>query len=114
MEEVSTVQQPPVAQSPANPQSAPGQNLQQQIIINQTQQKNGVGTTGFVFSLVALFLGWIPVLGWVLWAVGAICSLVGVFRQPKGLSIAGLVISFIGVIILLLVVGSIASIAAFS
>lgn len=75
----------------------------QTIIINQEEKKsNGIGTAGFVLSIVALFVGWIPILGWLIWLLGAVLSLIGVFKQPKGLSIAGLIISFIGIILLIL------------
>ena len=77
-------------------------------IINQTEKKsNGVGTAGFVLALIAVFLGWVPVLGWIIWLLGLILSFVGVFKQPKGLAIAGLVISLIGIILLLTVFGTI-------
>ena len=38
-----------------------------------------------------------------------ILSLVGVFRTPRGLSIAGLVISFLGLILLIVLVGAVAA-----
>ena len=79
------------------------------IIINQVQKKsNGIGTAGFVLALIALFLGWIPLLGWIIWLLGLIFSFIGVFKSPKGLSIAGLIISFIGIIILIVVFGAFA------
>jgi hypothetical protein len=79
----------------------------QTIIVNQIEKKsNGTGTAGFVLALIALFLGWVPVLGWVLWLLGLILSFVGVFKEPKGLAIAGLVISLIGIILLIVVFGS--------
>ena len=85
----------------------------QTIIINQQENRsNGAGTTGFVLALIALFLGWVPVLGWIIWVLGAIFSFVGVFKSPKGMAIAGLVISFIGIILLTVVFAGIA--AAFS
>ena len=60
----------------------------QTVIINQTEKKsNGIGTAGFVLALIAIFLGWVPVLGWILWLLGLIFSFVGVFKTPKGLSI---------------------------
>ncbi len=44
-----------------NPQNQTGQT----IIVNQIDRKsNGVGTAGFVLALIAVFFGWIPVLGW--------------------------------------------------
>lgn len=78
----------------------------QTVIINQVKKSNGLGTAGFVLALVAIFLGWVPVLGWILWLLGLIFSFIGVFRMPKGLAIAGLVISFIGIILLLVVFGA--------
>ncbi|MDR1417233.1 MAG: hypothetical protein LBJ57_07450 [Prevotellaceae bacterium] len=74
----------------------------QTIIINQaTSESNGVGTAGFVLALIAIFFGWIPVLGWVLWTIGLILSFVGVLKSPRGLAITGLVISVIDLILLL-------------
>ena len=79
-------------------------NTGQTVIINQLKtDSNGVGTAGFVLALIAVFLGWIPVLGWIAWLLGLVLSFVGVFKKPKGLSIAGLVISLIGIILLLVV-----------
>lgn len=76
----------------------------QTVIINQTEKKsNGIGTAGFVLALIALFLGWVPILGWIIWVLGLILSFVGVFKAPRGLAIAGLVISLIGIIILLVI-----------
>ena len=86
----------------------------QTIIINQSEKKsNGIGTAGFVLALIAIFLGWVPVLGWVVWFLGLILSFVGVFKQPKGLAIAGLVISLIGIILILTVFASILGASAF-
>jgi len=81
----------------------------QTFIIQQTEAKksNGIGTAGFVLAIIALFLSWVPVLGWILWILGLILSFVGVFRKPKGLSIAGLMISCIALIVLIIVVGAI-------
>ena len=85
----------------------------QTIIINQQIKKsNGIGTAGFVLSLISIFLGWIPVLGWLIWALGLIFSFVGVFKSPKGLAIAGLVISLIGIILLVVVFAGIGAAAA--
>lgn len=93
-----------------NPQSQTGQT----VIVNQLERKsNGIGTAGFVLALIAIFLGWVPILGWILWLLGLIFSSVGVFRTPKGLAIAGLVISLIGIILLIVVFGAILGSAAF-
>jgi len=85
----------------------------QHIVINQTKsESNGIGVAGFIISLVALFLGWIPFLGWFLWLLGVIFSFVGVFKKPRGFAIAGLVISFISVIFLIFVFAGLALIGA--
>jgi len=87
----------------SNEQSNSGQT----IIVNQQEIKsNGVGTAGFVLALIALFFGWVPVLGWIIWVLGLILSFVGVFKTPKGMAIAGLVISLIEIILLLTVFGA--------
>ena len=92
-----------------------GQSSQgQTIIVNQVERKsNGVGIAGFVLALIAIFLGWVPILGWILWLLGLILSFVGVFKQPRGLAIAGLVVSLIGIILILTVFGAILGGAVF-
>ncbi|MBQ9076412.1 MAG: hypothetical protein IJY31_01005 [Muribaculaceae bacterium] len=80
---------------------------QTQVIIQQTETKsNGLGTAGFVLSLIAIFLCWVPVLSWILWILGLIFSFVGIFKSPRGLAITGLVISLIDLILLIVVVGA--------
>lgn len=86
----------------------PQQPNQQTVIVNQIEKKsNGTGTAGFILALITIFLGWVPVLGWILWILGMILSLVGLARKPRGLAIAGTIISLIGLILLLVVFGAI-------
>lgn len=75
----------------------------------QAPKSNGIGTAGFVLALIGLILCWIPILDWILWLLGVIFSFIGVFRAPRGLAIAGLVISFIGIIILITFIGAVAA-----
>ena len=86
----------------------------QQIVINQVapaqKQSNGIGTAGFVVALCAAVFCWAPGLGWILWALGLILSFVGVFRNPKGLAIAGLGISSITLILLIALIATAATI----
>lgn len=99
-----------MTQDTLNPQNPSGQTM----IVNQVEsQTNGLGTAGFVLALIALFLGWIPFVGWIIWLLGLIFSFVGVFKTPKGLAIAGLVISLIGIILLIVVFGAIFGMGAF-
>ncbi|KGL45643.1 hypothetical protein EP56_03805 [Listeriaceae bacterium FSL A5-0209] len=64
--------------------------------------KNSLGTAGFVLALIGLFTGWIPVLGWIVWILGAVFSIIGLFKKPKGLAIAGTIISAVGVTLLII------------
>ncbi len=91
-----------MTQEPINPQNRPRPT----VIINQNEKSNGIGTAGFVLALIALFLGWVPFLGWIVWMLGLIFSAVGLTRQPKGLAIAGLVISLVGIVMLIAVFGA--------
>ncbi|GAA1019366.1 MULTISPECIES: DUF4190 domain-containing protein [Amycolatopsis] len=82
---------------PPAPQAAPP--------AHQLPPKNGLGTAGFVLGLVGLIFSFIPVIGLIAWPLvilGIIFSALGFVRTRsgkatnKGLSIAGLVLSVIG------------------
>ncbi|MCC8176265.1 MAG: hypothetical protein LIO91_07530 [Bacteroidales bacterium] len=94
------MQEPPVMAAPQ--QGAP-------VIVNNIVEKksNSLGTAGFVLAILALVFCWVPVLDWILWFLGALFSVIGLFKSPRGLAIAGTVISFIGVIIMIALVGAI-------
>ena len=89
-----------------------GENRQTIIIQNQPSKSNGIGTAGFVLALVTLVFCWAPFLNGILLLLGLVLSAIGVFRQPRGLAIAGLCISLIGLIILFAFVGLFAAGAA--
>lgn len=74
----------------------------------QTPQvnKNPIGVAGFILALIGVFVSWIPVLGWVVWFLGALFSFIGLFKKPKGMAIAGIILTFIDLILLLFVVAS--------
>lgn len=76
--------------------------------VNQTEKRsNGIGTAGFILALLGVIFSWIPILNWILWIVGLILSFVGVFKKPKGLAIAGLCLSLLGIILIIAVIGTI-------
>ena len=78
------------------------------VIVNQTEKRsNGIGTAGFILALLGVIFSWIPILNWILWIVGLILSFVGVFGKPKGLAIAGLCLSLLGIILIIAVIGTI-------
>lgn len=72
-------------------------------------KKNGIGTAGFILAILGLVFSWVPVLDYILWFLGALFSFIGVFRKPRGLSIAGLIISFIGIILIIIILGGAAA-----
>ena len=81
-----------------NNQQSNQENLRhvQTILIREQRYKsNGLGTAGFITSLLGLLLSWVPVLGWILWLGGALLSLIGVFKSPRGLTITGIILSLI-------------------
>ena len=111
--EVNTPPPPPpphyVNRTPEQP-AKPVTNVYVQNVV-QSPQKNSLGTAGFVLSLIALLAGWVPVLGWIVWILGAIFSGIGIFRKLRGLAIAGVCISFFWLIIAILTIGVLAAMA---
>ncbi|HIZ86946.1 MAG TPA: hypothetical protein IAC03_02145 [Candidatus Coprenecus pullistercoris] len=65
------------------------------------KRSNGLGTAGFVLSVIALVLGWVPFFGWILCGLGCIFSFIGIFKAPRGLAIAGTIISVININLIL-------------
>ena len=94
--------------SASNPNNIYVQQPQPTIQISE-KSHNGVGTAGFVFAILSIFLGWIPVLGYVINFLGFLLSLIGIFKRPRGLAIAGLIISLLDIIIILVGVAFIKS-----
>ena len=85
----------------AAPQPQP-QTIYIQKLAQPNQGSNGLGIAGFVVSLCAAFLVWVPILNFVLALVGLILSANGMKKQPKGLATAGLVISIIFLVVTLI------------
>lgn len=73
---------------------------------NVIKKGNGIGIAGFVLAIVALIFCWLPVINWILWILGLVFSIIGMFKRPKGLAIAGLVISLASILISLLIIGA--------
>lgn len=81
------------------------------IVVKQENQSNGCGVAGFVFALLSIFLSWIPYLGWIIWFLGFILSFIGLFKSPRGLAITGFILSVIDILVLLFIVGAVATMA---
>ena len=77
---------------------------------NQQVQSNGIGTAGFVLALISFLFSWMPGIGWVVWFLGALFSVIGCFKQPRGLAIAGAILSFFDLILLISVLGALSTI----
>ena len=74
------------------------QQVHQQVVVNNTTKaSNGLGVAGFVLGLIGLPLFFIPLFGF----LGFLFSFIGVFKEPRGLAIAGLVISIISLLLAL-------------
>ena len=69
-------------------------------------KKNGIGVAGFVLALIGAIFCWLPILNWICLTLGFIFSLIGVFKKPKGLAIAGLIISGIFWLVLIIFMGA--------
>ncbi len=67
------------------------------------RRRNGIGTAGLVLSIIGMALFWVPVVNVILWFLGFLFSFIGVFKRPRGKAIAGLVISIVSVLILVVI-----------
>lgn len=85
------------------------ENNSQQRIVYVERQSNGIGTAGFVFAILSLLVSWAPIVGWIIWFFGFLFSFIGMFKSPRGLAVTGFLISIIDLIVLVVVVGSLAS-----
>ena len=81
----------------------------QQQIVYIERKSNGIGTAGFIFAILALLVSWAPRVGWIIWFLGFLFSFIGVFKSPRGLAITGFLISIIDFIVLVVVIGSLAT-----
>ena len=96
-------------QAATQPQPRPVQPQPQPINVQSqpVRQKNGPGSAGLVLSILGLVLCWVPVANLILWFLGFLFSFIGVFKRPKGKAIAGLIISAISIVVIILVYGAI-------
>ncbi len=95
---------------PAQPVYAsqqPQQANQTTVIVNE-RKSNGIGTAGFVFALLGIILSWVPVVSFVIWFLGLLFSIIGLFKAPRGFAITGFLLSIIGIIIIIAIFGYIA------
>jgi len=71
-----------------------------QIYQSEKNQSNVVGKAGFILALTVIGLGWIPVVGWIIWVVAISLSITGMLKKPKDFfTVAGFFISLLMFII---------------
>jgi hypothetical protein len=71
------------------------------VVVIKEKQGNRVGIAGFILALIGLIFCWVPIFSFIPWILGTILSIIGCFRNPKGLAIAGTIISFISIILII-------------
>lgn len=79
-----------------------------QTVVVQTSESNGAGTAGFVLALISLIFSWVPGVGWFIWFLGFLLSMIGMFKSPRTLAVFGFFISIIDFIILFALLGTVA------
>ena len=73
-------------------------NQSQQIIVHSIRS-NGLGVAGFVMAVISIFIGWIPFIGAIPLGLAILFSIIALFRSPRGLAIAGLIVSGIALVV---------------
>ena len=100
------------AQAPVTVMTRPTeQSFSQPIVINNTvtHRSNGIGTAGFVLALISAIFCWVPGVNWIIWFLGALFSFIGLFKRPRGMAVAGFILSIIDVIIIVALIGVVVS-----
>ena len=85
---------------------APNAFAPQQVAPQPVRRRNGVAVAGFVLSLLGLIFCWFPILNFFLVVPGLILSFIGVFREPRGKAVAGLILSAIAILTFIILVSA--------
>jgi hypothetical protein len=93
---VNETQYSPPAQIPA------AQNIIIQQPLTASNSTNGLGIAGFILSLIALVFCWLPFINLLSWLLGLILSICGMNKKPRGLAIAGMIISIIELVLFII------------
>ena len=101
---------PPVKVMPTHSE----QKVSQPIVINNTvtNRSNGIGTAGFVLALISAIFCWVPGVNWIIWFLGALFSFIGLFKRPRGIAVAGFILSIVDIIIIVAVIGALAGVVS--
>ena len=82
-------------------QTAPISTNNTTTVVVEGEHSNSMGVAGFIIALLGLVFCWFPFVNLILWFLGLIFSLVGIFKAPRGMAIAGLVLSLIIIFIII-------------
>lgn len=110
---VQMVQQPVVQPQVAylyqqpQPTVAPNVSTNTTTVVVEGGHSNSIGTAGFIIALLGLVFCWIPFIDFVLWFLGLVFSIIGLFKAPRGMAIAGLVLSLVLIIVIIMIFGTI-------
>ncbi len=106
---IQMVQQPVVQPYVAAAYQQPQPVVNPNVLTNNTttvvvegSRSNSMGVAGFIIALLGLVFCWVPVVDLILWLLGFIFSLIGLFKAPRGMAIAGLVLSLIIIFIIII------------
>lgn len=78
-------------------------------VVVEGSRSNGLGTAGFIIALLGLVFCWVPFVDFILWFLGLLFSFIGMFKSPRGLAIAGFILSFVVIIAIISIMGSLAA-----
>ena len=102
------VQQPYVVSAYQQPQPVVTPNISTNTttVVMEGGHSNGMGTAGFIIALLGLVFCWIPIINIILWLLGLIFSIIGLFKAPRGMAIAGFILSFVIIFIIIATMGA--------
>lgn len=106
---VHIMQQPVEQPYAANPQSAVTPNVvtNTTTFVVEKSGSNSMGTAGFIIALLGFIFCWMPIVDIILWFLGLVFSIIGIFKAPRGMAIAGLILSLVIIIVIIIIWGTI-------
>ena len=102
---VHIMQQPVEQPYVGSPQSATAPNVMTNTttFVVEKSGSNSMGTAGFIIALLGFVFCWIPIVDIILWFLGLVFSIIGIFKAPRGMAIAGLILSLVIIIVIIII-----------
>lgn len=102
------VQHPYVVSAYQQPQPvvAPNVSTNTTTVVVEGGKSNSMGIAGFIIALLGLIFCLVPIVNLLLWFLGLVFSFVGLFKAPRGMAIAGFVLSFVIIFIIIATMGA--------